>query len=178
MENTTTRTDMVPASNIVHTGLATVSKIIGAGAIATAQGKKVATVKAEHYARQGAALALAASVTGKGRAATVAAYAGAELSAIVNAHGVIDNARAIASVCMLLQEPYTYAEAIRADGARVVKRAEWLALADHIRAVCADPETKKARLARFASALKLHHAIQAHADALRAAAPKREAITG
>ena len=164
---TTTTTAMVPAHNIVHTGLTSVSKVIGAGALAKSQNKSVATVKAEHYAKQGAALALASSITGKGRAATVAAYAGAELAAIVNAHGVIDNARAIASVCMILQEPYTYSEAIRADGMRVVKRAEWVALGEHIRDTAAAEGTSKARLGRFAAALKLYHAIQSHADSLR-----------
>ena len=160
---------LVRADAIVHTGLATISKPIGVGAIATAQGKKVATVKAEHYAAQGAALAVAATVTGKGRAATVAAYAGAELAAIVNAHGMIDFPRAMATVCMALGEPYTYSEATRADGQRIVKRAEWLKLREHIAAMLA-AGLSKARATRHGDALRIFDAIQGRADGIRAAA--------
>ena len=168
---------LVRADAIVHEGFATIAKPIGVGAIAEATGKKVGLVKAEHYAKHGAALALAATATGKGRAATVAAYAGAELNAIVNAHGMIEYPRAMATVCMLLGEPYTYGESTRADGARIVKRAEWLKLGDYITAGLAG-EQAKAKRTRYTDAAKVWNSVQARADAVRAAiAPKAEAIT-
>lgn len=162
-----TTTALVPADRIVHTGLATVSKVIGAGAIAKATNSKTSIVKAEHYAKQGAALALAASVTGKGRAATVAVYAGAELAAIVNPHGVIDNYRAVTTIAAVLGESLTFEESIRADGQRVVKRAVWVALGASLERVATDPATAKARAKRHADALALYSAIQGRADALR-----------
>ena len=168
---------LVRADAIVHEGLATIAKPIGVGAIAKATGKKAALVKAEHYAQHGAALAIAATATGKGRAATVAAYAGAELAAIVNTHGMIDYPRAMATVCMLLGEPYTYSEATRADGQRIVKRAEWVALGDYITAGLAG-EQAKAKRTRYTDAAKVWNAIQGRADSIRdaIAAKKAEAI--
>lgn len=157
----------VKADTIIHKGFATVSKVIGAGAIAKATGSKTSIVKAEHYAKQGAALALAAATTGRGRAATIAVYAEAELSAIVNAHGVIDNYRAVTTVAALLGESLTFEESIRADGQRVVKRAVWLALGEQLERVATDPSTSKARAKRHEAALQLFRAIQARADSVR-----------
>lgn len=158
---------MVAADKVVYTGLATVSKVIGAGAIAKSQGSKASIVKAQHYAKQGAALAFASSITGKGRAATVSVYAGAELSDIVNSHGVIDNYRAVTTVAAVLQESLTFEESIRADGQRVVKRAFWLSLGQTLESVIANPETPKAKANRYTDALKVYNAIQARADANR-----------
>jgi hypothetical protein len=167
MSNIVNTPAMVRADAIVHTGLATVSKIIGAGAIAKATGQKTAIVKAEHYAKQGAALSLAATVTGKGRAAALAIHASQQLDAIVNPHGVIDNYRAVTTVAAILNESLTFTEALRADGQRVVKRAVWLALGETLERVATDPATGKARAKRHADALALHSAIQARADAIR-----------
>ena len=171
---------LVRADAIVHEGFATIAKPIGIGAIAKATGKKSGLVKAEHYAKQGAALALAATVTGKGRAPTVAAYAGAELAAIVNEHGMIDYPRAMATVAMALGEPYTYGEATRADGARIVKRAEWLTLGDYITAGLAGAPAK-AKRTRYTDAAKIWNSVQDRADTVREAlkaakAAKPEAI--
>lgn len=159
---------LVRADAIVHEGFATISKPIGLGAIAKATGKKSSLVKAEHYAKQGAALALAATATGKGRAATVAAYAGAELAAIVNTHGMIDYPRAMATVCMALGEPYTFGEATRADGQRIVKRSEWLALGDYITAGL-NTEQAKAKRTRYTDAAKVWNSVQGRADGVREA---------
>lgn len=167
MSNIVNSPAMVPADSIVHTGLATVSKLIGAGAIAKATGQKTAIVKAEHYAKQGAALSLAATVTGKGRAAALAIHANQQLDAIVNPHGVIDNYRAVTTVAAILNESLTFTEAIRADGQRIVKRAAWLALGEQLERIATDPATGKARAKRHVDALTLYSAIQARADAIR-----------
>lgn len=167
MSNLTTSPVMVPADKIVYQGLTTVSKVIGASAIAKATDSKVAIVKAEHYAKQGAALSLAATVTGKGRAAALAIHANKQLDAIVNPHGVIDNYRAVTTVAAILNESLTFEESIRADGQRVVKRATWLAVGAMLERVATDPATSKARASRHADALALYNAIQARADAIR-----------
>lgn len=167
MSNLTTSPATVPADKIVYQGLTTVSKVIGAGAIAKATGQKTAIVKAEHYAKQGAALSLAATVTGKGRASALAIHASQQLDAIVNPHGVIDNYRAVTTVAAILNESMTFEESIRADGQRVVKRATWLAIGAMLERVATDPATSKARAKRHADALALYQAIQARANALR-----------
>ncbi len=152
---------MVRADSIVHEGFTTISKVIGAGAIAKAEDKTTATVKAEHYARQGAALALAAAVTGKGRAAAVNAYANAEIDALVNTHGQINVFRAIATVARILDESVTVTESVRADGQRIVKLSDWRALGETISKVLAKPDTAKARRARYESAAKFMARIDA-----------------
>lgn len=158
---------MVPADQIVYTGLSTVSKVVGAGAIAKATGKKSGYVTAKHYSDQGAALALASSVTGKGKTHAIAIQAEAQLNKIVNEHGVIDNYTAVTTVASVLRESLTFEESIRADGQRVVKRAYWLSLGETLETVAADPATPKAKAARYADALTLYRTIQAHADSRR-----------
>lgn len=160
---------MVRADSIVYSGLTAVTKLIGIGALAKAQGKKTAVVRAEHYAKQGAALAVASTVTGRGRAAALETYAAAEMAAIVNSHGVIDNHRAMVTVVAVLQDSYTFSESVRADGQRVVKRVEWLKLRDHIDALLSDPTLAKAKRGRYEAAQKAWLAIQARADIIRAA---------
>lgn len=166
---TTTPAGFVPADQIVHTGLTTISKVIGAGAIAKATDSKVATVKAKHYAEQGAALALAAAVTGKGRAAAVAVYADAELSKLVNSHGQIDVYRAVATVARLLDESVTVSESVRADGQRIVKLSDWRALCESIQNVIDHPDTAKAKRSRYEAALKFANQINARSAFAREA---------
>lgn len=168
---------MVRADAIVHTGLATISKATKVAALAKETGEKSAIIKARHFAQQGAALALAATVTGKGTKTAATVYAQAELQAIVNKHGVIDNARAVATVVAVLQEPYTYEEAIRADGQRVVKRATWLALREHLAQGLQAPTPQQAKGAkRYSAALQVWDSIQARADALRSVNSAAQAL--
>ena len=161
---------MVSADTIVYSGLATVSKVIGAGAIAKASGSKVGIVKAGHYAKQGAALAFAASVSGKGKANAVAVYAMAESDKLVNPHGVIDYYRAITTVASVLGESLTFVESIRADGQRVVKRVDWVSIGEKLALTVSDTATAKAKAKRYSDALAVYNAIQAKADTLRAPA--------
>ncbi len=164
----TTSPAMVAADTIVYSGLATVSKVIGAGAIAKATGSKVGIVKAEHYAKQGAALAFAACHTGKGKGHAVAVYAAAEADKLVNQHGVIEYYRAITTVASVLGESLTFTESIRADGQRVVKRADWLAIGEQLALTVSDTATAKAKAKRYSDALAVYTAIQSRADTLRA----------
>lgn len=166
---TTTPEGFVKADTIVHTGLTTITKVIGAGAIAKATDSKVATVKAKHYAEQGAALALAAAVTGKGRAAAVAVYADAELSKLVNVHGQIDVYRAVATVARLIDESLTVSESVRADGQRIVKLSDWRALCETMQKTVDNPDTAKAKRNRYAAALTFANQINARSAFAREA---------
>jgi hypothetical protein len=160
---------MVSGDTIVHNGLVTVAKLKNVTALAKSQNTKSAVIKGAHYQHQGAAVALAATVTGKGRAATVTVYANKELAAIVNSHGDINYYNAITTIASVLNESLTFEESIRADGQRVVKRSEWLNLKNELDSVLADTTTAKAKARRYNDALAVYTTIQAHADGLREA---------
>lgn len=164
---------MVPADRVVAEVHTAFDKIIGAGTIAKTQGITVGHVKARHMLQHGASGALYASTTGKNRAGVIAAQSDAVLFAMVDKAGNIDFARAMREVVggLSVAMPYTYTESVRADGVRVVKRAEWLALATFL-----DAESQKTgktgkptpRARAASDALKVWNRIQGHADAIRA----------
>lgn len=166
---------LVPAHNIVAEVQSAVVKIIGAGTIAKAEGIKAGQVKARHVMQQGGTGTLLASVAGKNRMGTLAALADATLARLMSPQGELNHAGAMREVCASMSTvlPYTYTESVRADGLRVVKRAEWVKLGEFLMVEAGKvgktgKPTPAARMA--ADATKVYSAIQARADHLRALA--------
>jgi hypothetical protein len=123
---------MVPAGKIVAVVATTTARLVGAGTIAKQAGKTIGHVKAAHAQKQGSSGTMLAAIAGKNRAGTIAALAEQRMASLVNHAGEIDYSAAMREIVGALPYAYAYEESVRADGARVVKRASWLALGEFL----------------------------------------------